>query len=262
MTQMAAHDRIARPECTAPHVLESCGAACIDIADVSFGWAAKETPDLEIGSLRVQGGERLFIQGPSGSGKTTLLSLLGGMIAPQQGTIAVLGERLDEMGAAARDRFRADHIGYIFQMFNLVPYLTVLENVTLPLRFSESRRAKASRETDDPTDEARRLLSDLGMGDDDLLRRTVTELSVGQQQRAAAARALIGSPELLIADEPTSALDAANREAFIELLLGECSREGTTLVFVSHDSSLAPLFDRTVTLGREPSITDAKGDTA
>lgn len=189
-------------------------------------------------------GERLFVQGASGSGKSTLLSLLAGVVVPQQGSVNVLGEPLHALAPPRRDRFRADHLGYIFQQFNLVPYLTVLENVTLPCRFSRLRRARVKH----PDEEARRLLEHLGLSSDELIERPVTALSVGQQQRVAAARALMGSPQLIIADEPTSALDADNRESFIQLLFKECAREGSTLLFVSHDRTLAPLFDRTVTL--------------
>jgi putative ABC transport system ATP-binding protein len=150
------------------------------------------------------------------------------------------------MGGSARDRFQADHMGVIFQMFNLVPYLSVVENVTLPCRFS---RRRAARTTDGggPQSEALRLLSRLGISDP-LLQRPVTDLSVGQQQRVAAARALMGAPEVIIADEPTSSLDAGHRRSFIRLLFEECDKAKATLIFVSHDTSLAPLFHRTVQL--------------
>jgi putative ABC transport system ATP-binding protein len=181
-----------------------------------------------------------------------LLSLLAGVTVPQAGSVAVLGQRISELGPAQRDRFRADHLGYIFQMFNLIPYLSVIDNVTLPLRFSPRRRKRLS----DPAGEAKRLLAHLGM--DELLDRPVTELSVGQQQRVAAARALIGSPEIVLADEPTSSLDRANSEKFVQLLFDECDRDRTTLVFVSHDHTLAQLFDRSITLrdGHESTSTE------
>ncbi len=227
-------------------------APAIALETVRFAWNGIGRTDLVIDSLRIQSGERLFIEGPSGSGKSTLLSLLAGVARPQEGSVTVLGERIGELSASQRDRFRADHIGYIFQMFNLIPYLSVIDNVTLPLRFSPQRRKRLS----DPAEEAKRLLAHLGMGD--LLDRPVTELSVGQQQRVAAARALIGSPEIVLADEPTSSLDRANSERFIELLFEECDRDRTTLVFVSHDHALAPLFDRSITLadGHESTHTE------
>lgn len=213
----------------------------IRVESLSFSWSSDET-DLAIDDLRIGKGQRYFVEGPSGSGKSTLLSLLAGVTVPQQGSVSILGERIDEMGASRRDQFRADHIGYIFQMFNLIPYLSVVDNVTVPLRFSSRRKERVSH----PVAEATRLLTHLGMSD--LLDRPVTELSVGQQQRVAAARALIGSPEIVLADEPTSSLDRANSETFIELLFDECDREQTTIVFVSHDETLAPLFDRSVSL--------------
>jgi putative ABC transport system ATP-binding protein len=164
----------------------------------------------------------------------------------QAGSVRVLGQDLAKLGAAERDRFRADHVGVIFQMFNLIPYLTVLENVMLPCGFSERRSANARQAGGSIRGEAVRLLQHLDMAEPSVLRKPVTALSVGQQQRVAAARALIGAPELIVADEPTSSLDADRRHAFIELLFQECVRENATLVFVSHDASLAGMFDRTV----------------
>ncbi|UCD67333.1 MAG: ATP-binding cassette domain-containing protein, partial [Betaproteobacteria bacterium] len=166
----------------------------------------------------------------------------------QNGTVRVLGQDLAAMGGVGRDRFRADHIGFIFQMFNLIPYLSVIENVVLPCGFSAQRAERAAKASGGVEAEALRLLGHLDMATPDILDRRVTDLSVGQQQRVAAARALIGAPELVIADEPTSALDADRRLAFIELLFQECMRENATLVFVSHDAELAPLFDRAIEL--------------
>jgi putative ABC transport system ATP-binding protein len=227
-------------------------APSVVLESVRFGWSGPEKTDLAIDNLWIGAGERLFIEGPSGSGKSTLLSLLAGVATPQQGAVTVLGERIGELSASQRDRFRVDHLGYIFQMFNLIPYLSVVDNVTLPLRFSPLRRNQLS----DPAAEAKRLLAHLGMGD--LLDRPVTDLSVGQQQRVAAARALIGSPEIVLADEPTSSLDSANSEKFIQLLFEECDRDRTTIVFVSHNHTLAQLFDRSITLhdGHESTNTE------
>jgi putative ABC transport system ATP-binding protein len=216
----------------------------IDIHKLQFRWRENVPLVLDIDSLQIAPGERIFIQGPSGSGKSTLLSLIAGVLTPQRGRLSILGSPLPDLRGAARDTFRADHIGFIFQMFNLLPYLSVLENVTLPLYFSDRRR----RRVDSAEQEAIRLLSHLDMAAPEILSRPVTELSVGQQQRVAAARALIGSPELLIADEPTSALDADRRDAFIQLLIDECDAAGTTLVFVSHDAALQSRFDRSIAL--------------
>jgi len=168
------------------------------------------------------------------------------VVAPREGTVRVLGQDIGALGSAARDRFRAEHIGFIFQMFNLIPYLSVVENVCLPCGFSDRRRLRATRAGASVEAEAVRLLDHLDMADAAVLRRPVTDLSVGQQQRVAAARALIGAPELVIADEPTSSLDADRRSAFLSLLFRECARNQTTLVFVSHDASLAAQFDRDI----------------
>jgi putative ABC transport system ATP-binding protein len=199
---------------------------------------------LNIKEFTVASGERVFLHGPSGSGKTTLLGLISGVLGGAQGTLSVLGTDFIRIPGAKRDTFRGDHIGYIFQMFNLIPYLDVEGNVTLPVRMSPVRRARLGGR--DPAAEAKRLCEALGIGA--LLGKKVTELSVGQQQRVAAARALMGAPELIIADEPTSALDSDHRGAFLELLFAQCAAQGATLLFVSHDRQLMPLFPRVVSL--------------
>jgi putative ABC transport system ATP-binding protein len=218
----------------------------IDIAGLRFTWPKCLSPVLEIDHFRVEPGELLFIMGPSGSGKSTLLGILTGILSPQQGEVRVLEKRISQLNGSGRDRFRADNIGYIFQMFNLIPYLSVVENVILPCQFSSFRKKKIQDQGSSPYDEALRLLSHLNLKDPELLDKPVVELSVGQQQRVAAGRALIGSPALVIADEPTSSLDTEHRESFLRLLFDECSRSGATLIFVSHDTSLVPLFDRVV----------------
>jgi putative ABC transport system ATP-binding protein len=216
----------------------------IEVKGLRFEWVAGE-PVLDIPSFVVARGERVFLEGPSGSGKSTLLGLIGGVLPPREGSVRVLGTDLGKLPSTARDRFRADHIGFVFQMFNLLPYLGVLDNVVLPASFSVRRRERAG----DVLAEARRLLDALGIGDPGLLSRDVGRLSIGQQQRVAVARALLGRPDVLIADEPTSALDAGTREAFLELLMSECRATGTTLLFVSHDTALGSLFDRSLGLG-------------
>ncbi len=227
---------------------DSASDAVVRLHDIAFSWQRDEPPVLVLEQLRIDRGEQVFVEGESGSGKSTLLSLLAGVALPASGRVEVLGQSLSALGAAQRDAFRAEHIGYIFQMFNLIPYLSVIDNVTLPCRFSAKRRARALRQAPSLDHEARRLLTHLDMGYDELIARPVTALSVGQQQRVAAARALMGSPALLIADEPTSSLDASRRESFVKLLFDECRAAGSTLVFVSHDASLEPLFSRTIRL--------------
>lgn len=223
-------------------------SSIVSIRDLRFRWRDGGPEILSLGAVEVSPGERVFVEGPSGSGKSTLLSLLAGVCIPQAGSIQVLGSRLERLGHTQRDRFRADHIGYIFQLFNLIPYLGIIDNITLPARFSQRRRARALQRSPSLAQEAKRLLGHLDLTDPSLLRQPVGELSIGQQQRVAAARALLGAPELLIADEPTSSLDADRRRAFIELLFAECAEAGATVIFVSHDVSLEGLFDRTLRL--------------
>jgi putative ABC transport system ATP-binding protein len=227
----------------APLATTAAPEAAVLLRDTRFAYR-RGTDVLHVPALEVARGERVFVYGPSGSGKTTLLGLLAGVLRATSGTVRVLGRDLATMSGAERDAFRAEHVGYVFQMFNLIPYLSVRENVTLPARLHAGRRARVRG--GDPDAEARRLTEQLGIGG--LLEERVTALSVGQQQRVAAARALLGSPELVIADEPTSALDADRRERFVELLFRSCADAGTTLVFVSHDRQLEPLFDRAISL--------------
>ncbi len=204
---------------------------------------------LNMDELRIARGESVFLHGPSGSGKTTLLSLISGMLLPGAGLVQVLGCNLATLSPSARDNLRGASMGYIFQGFNLIPYLTVEENIVLPCQLHPRRRARIGSAT--LSQEAVRLAQRLDIQTQ--LGSPVTQLSVGQQQRVAIARAMIGSPDLLIADEPTSSLDTDRREAFLRLLM-EVTQEsrvkgsGTTLLFVSHDRSLATRFDRTCSL--------------
>ena len=221
--------------------------ALIELSDLSFSWPGHPVL-LDIPAFRLEAGETLFLKGPSGSGKTTLLGLLGGVQKANSGSIRLLGQELSELGSGARDRFRVDHTGYIFQQFNLLPFLSVRENVELPCHFSKLRASRAVQRHGSVDNAARTLLAHLGLKDPALLGRRADSLSIGQQQRVAAARALLGQPELVIAAEPTSALDADAREAFIQLLFAECREAGASLLFVSHDQSLAPLFDRHLSL--------------
>ena len=223
------------------------GTPAIRLAGVGFAYAGGARI-VDIAELEVAQGDRLFVEGPSGSGKSTLLCLVAGILTPSVGTVEVLGESMSSLGAAARDRFRAEKIGFVFQMFNLLPYLSLVDNVVLPCHFSRARAEVALRNSASLRDEADRLLGRLGLGSTALRGRRVTELSIGQQQRVAVARALIGRPPLVVADEPTSAMDATARTAFVELLLEECAIAGSTVVFVSHDPALATSFERTVSM--------------
>lgn len=224
------------------------GEAMVRLHEVQFRWRPRDPLVLDIPALDVSRGERVFIKGPSGSGKTTLLNLLAGVVVPGAGTITILDTDLALLGGAGRDAFRARHIGFIFQMFNLVPYLSLIDNVLLPCRFSRVRRERALARSETLEKEARRILAHLELDVDEFASRPVTRLSVGQQQRVAAARSIIGAPELVIADEPTSALDTEVRQSFLDLLFREVEAAGSTLLFVSHDPGLEAAFGRTIAL--------------
>jgi len=216
--------------------------AIINLNNVCFRWRNSSSMLLNIPDFQIKKHEHIFLQGPSGCGKSTLLSLIGGILISESGSLKVLGQEIWNLSRSGRDAFRVDHIGFIFQLFNLLPYLSIEENVILPLRFSSIRAKRAGITKLDQLNEAQRLLKALGLEEQQEEKSPVIELSVGQQQRVAAARALIGSPELIIADEPTSALDTDLRYSFLELLFEECKKSGSTLLFVSHDSTLKDNF--------------------
>jgi putative ABC transport system ATP-binding protein len=219
----------------------------IAMSDVRFVWPGRNAFSLAVDNFALPTAKRILLIGPSGSGKSTFLSLICGIVAPQSGRIEILGTDITRLPASARDGFRAEHFGIIFQMFNLLPYGTVIDNVLLPLSFAPGRRRRvAARASGD--EEAARLLARLGLAANLVRGPLAARLSVGQQQRVAAARALIGSPELIVADEPTSALDRDRQAAFLDLLFGETSEAGATLIMVSHDESLASRFDRVMRL--------------
>ena len=155
--------------------------------------------------------------------------------------MSVAGHSIASLSAGKRDRFRAEQIGLIFQQFNLLPFASVRDNILLPLQFAPERRSRILN----LNAEAKRLCRDLRLPDDVMTAQART-LSVGQQQRVAAARALIGTPPLIIADEPTSSLDAATQTTFLELLFAQSRAHGTTLLMVSHDARLSPQFDRVI----------------
>ena len=219
-------------------------STAIRVSDLAFSWPGRTAFSLSVDAFSASSGEKVFLSGASGSGKSTLLSLICGITTPGSGTVEVDGTVLTTLGGAARDRFRANRIGVIFQMFNLLPYASPLENILLPLAFAPERRDRLQN----PADDALHLTSALGL-DPTLVRQArASELSIGQQQRVAAARALIGGPKLVVADEPTSALDASAQEAFVEVLMQQVNEAGATLILVSHDERLASRFDRVVPL--------------
>lgn len=215
----------------------------VDAHELKFRWPKQQNNTLAIEQLLIEQHQHTFLQGNSGSGKTTFLNLLCGINLCSAGKLIVLGEELSNLSSQQRDQFRGNHLGVIFQQFNLLPFLSVKENIQLPCRFSKLRRAKI----DDTTHEVLRLLAALDLPES-LLDKNVTELSAGQQQRVAACRAMIGSPELIIADEPTSALDVQNRDNFLELLFQEAENHGSTIIFVSHDPAIAKHFPKHINL--------------
>jgi len=217
----------------------------VELKDISFFWPGQTKAVLDIDYLSVTKGEHIFISGDSGSGKTTLLNLLCGIHQAKTGSIEILGQDLNKLSSQKRDSFRGDHLGVIFQQFNLLPFLSVKENIELPLRFSNIRASRGANSNV----EIPRLLSALDLPLS-LIDKKVTQLSVGQQQRVAACRALLGSPELIIADEPTSALDRNNSDNFLQLLFKEADLNESTIIFVSHDENTAKHFSRVIELSK------------
>ncbi len=216
----------------------------LSLQNIEFSYNPKSQKVLDIKSFSIEKGDKVFLYGPSGCGKTTFLEVIAGVLVPQSGIFSFLSRDITKMSPNERDQMRAAHIGYIFQSFNLIPYLSVEENIVLPLYLSPERRKKISHTIE--SEEIQKICQQLGIVE--LVTRPVSELSVGQQQRVAVARALLGKPELILADEPTSALDQEHREKFIQLLFEVCKQENTTVLFVSHDRTLMNLFDRSVSL--------------
>ncbi|WP_158750693.1 ABC transporter ATP-binding protein [Acidobacterium sp. S8] len=204
----------------------------------------RNAPLLQIDELLIDEGERVFLYGPSGSGKTTLLGLVAGVLHANKGEVRVLGKDLTRLSSSARDRHRGAEMGYIFQSFNLIPYLSVRENIALSCHVHAKRMKRITASTLDG--EILRIASRLDL--DGFLNKPVTKLSTGQQQRVAIARAVIGAPRLVIADEPTSSLDRDRQESFLRLLIEVCNEARSTLIFVSHDSSLMSRFERHISV--------------
>ena len=216
----------------------------LELSDIAYRWSGRTGFSLSVPKLEVAQGESVLLLGESGSGKSTLLSLICGTILPDAGQVRIAGTDIAKLSGGARDRFRAEQIGVIFQQFNLLPFGTVADNILLPLRFAPERRKRA----DTPSIQAEHLCRALGLPEG-VLASKATALSVGQQQRVAVARALIGQPPLIIADEPTSALDANSQAAFLDLLFAQTQAHKTSLLMVSHDPRLGERFDRVIQMG-------------
>lgn len=220
-------------------------SSSIYIKDLRFSYSNQSNINtplvLNIDTLEILSGEKIFLFGPSGFGKSTLLNIIAGVLEAKTGRIEVLGKNLQTISQSARDHMRGENIGYIFQLFNLIPYLNIKENIILPCLINKKRSSEINYH-----DQADDLIKTLGLVEH--VNKNVTDLSIGQQQRVAAARALIGNPKLIIADEPTSSLDEKNTSEFMDLLLGEWEKRKFTLIFVSHDTRLKKYFQKTISL--------------
>ena len=212
----------------------------IQLKNLGYSFKGSALPILNIPTWQVARNERVFLQGESGSGKSTLLGLLAGLQLPTLGDVDILGTRMSSLGASKRDRFRAKHLGVVFQQFNLIPYLSALENVLLAAQFGTSGGAVARQR-------AIELLERVNLPSS-LHGRKAAALSIGQQQRVAIVRALINEPSLLLVDDPTSALDHNNRDAFLALLFDILADRDCAMVFVSHDPTIGQMFDNHVRL--------------
>lgn len=213
----------------------------IKIDSVRFYWSKKSNFKIFVPNLEIKKGEKVLLLGESGSGKTTLLSLMCGFLNPLSGNISINGNTINQLSSKTRDEYRADNIGIIFQQFNLLPYANVVDNVLLPLYFSKVRSNNVSNKKEKVFE----LFKQLRLPDD-IAQFRASSLSMGQQQRVAVARALIGNPSLIIADEPTSSLDADAQKIFLNLMFEQISENNSTLLMVSHDKSLSNQFDRLI----------------
>ena len=213
----------------------------IKIDSVRFHWSKKSSFKIFVTNFEINKGEKVLLLGESGSGKTTLLSLICGFLNPLSGSISINGSTINKLSSKTKDEHRADNIGIIFQQFNLLPYANVIDNIVLPLYFSKVRSANVTNQRES----ALNLCKQLRLPDD-IDQYKASSLSVGQQQRVAVARALIGNPSLVIADEPTSSLDTDAQQIFLDLMFEQISNNKSTLLMVSHDRSLAERFDRLI----------------
>ena len=213
----------------------------IKIDTVKFYWSKKSNFKIFVPNLEIKKGEKVLLLGESGSGKTTILSLICGFLNPLSGNIFINGKTINQLSSKTKDEYRADNIGIIFQQFNLLPYANVVDNVLLPLYFSKVR----SNNVPNKREKVIELFKQLRLPDD-ITQFRASSLSMGQQQRVAVARALIGNPSLIIADEPTSSLDADAQKIFLDLMFQQISENNSTLLMVSHDRSLSDQFDRLI----------------
>ena len=216
-------------------------AETIRLDSVRFYWSKNKDFKIFIPELKISEGEKVLLLGESGSGKTTLLSLISGFLSPISGDIYLNEKNINSLSARSRDQYRSDNIGIIFQQFNLLPYANVIDNIILPLYFSKVRADKVINQKET----AINLCKSLRLPDT-VTSMQANNLSEGQQQRVAVARALIGNPSLVIADEPTSSLDSDAQNIFLDLMFSQIEKNNSSLLMVSHDTSLSSYFDRVI----------------
>lgn len=207
----------------------------IEINDLTFEYPGSDFR-FNLNRLNIKSGNKVALIGPSGYGKTTLLNLISGILEPIKGTIHLNGTEVTKLADSQRRNFRITNIGFVFQNFELIEYLNVLDNILLSYRINPS--LSMSREV---IDRAETISEQLGLGDK--LKRNVGKLSQGEMQRVAICRAILNNPKIILADEPTGNLDPRNKEKIIEILFDYSSRENATLITVTHDHSLLKGFD-------------------
>ena len=213
----------------------------VKIESLRFQWSKNNNFKIFVPKLEVGRGKKVLFLGESGSGKTTLLSLICGFLEPLSGSISINDKIISDLTSTNKDKYRSDNIGIIFQQFNLLPYANVIDNIILPLYFSKQR----SKKVENKINAAMNLCDQLRLPES-ILNQKASNLSVGQQQRVAVARALIGSPSIIVADEPTSSLDTEAQELFLDLMFDQISKNSSTLLMVSHDKSLTNYFDQVI----------------
>ena len=218
----------------------------LEIKNLLFKWNNKDNFSLKIKNLSIKRNKKVIMFGESGSGKSTLLNLISGILPPISGTIIIKDTIINNLSSNKKDSFRANNIGVIFQQFNILDYISPINNILLPCFFTNFKKKNKKFFYN----RAFNLASKLDLKKNILLQKNSRQLSVGQKQRVAIIRAVINKPFLIVADEPTSALDNRNKENFLDLLVNICETEKITLLMVSHDTSLKKYFDSNITLER------------
>jgi putative ABC transport system ATP-binding protein len=209
----------------------------INISDLEFRYAGDEAFEMAVSSLKIASGECVAIVGPSGSGKTTLLSLLAGIQVPQRGGIQVGKTTITELGESARREFRIQNVGQVFQAFELLEYLSVIDNILLSSIINSSTTGESRKRAEE-------LLASVGLSHK--THSKPARLSHGERQRVAVCRAMLNYPQLLLADEPTGNLDQSNKQNVVDLLIKQARTDRSTLLMVTHDRSLLGSFERVI----------------